>query len=423
MIGMFFIAVYDLERTPEESILKTICKNKCDYEVDGEKDEKEIQKAIDDLEQQGGGKIIIKSGDYFLSEHIFIRSDNITVQGEGFGTRLINSNIEEELTGKRDIFTITEAQNIIISDLYLETAGWLVGQGIQIKDNSSNIYISNINVKFGVDGISLQEASNVYIDNVDVEGAEHGIAITNSEYVYVSDIRVIGRNEKFMQRGLAIWNSRFVDVNNFTAQKIGITGVFIRGQNYGKGFDTEHITINNVTVLDPDKRLNWGIKIQSDGVDSKNISQIQINNAYVESFGEIGDGVTVTLKDGNNGSFMQFQNIVSIAGRNPLNFYAHNSSVLKNIQVDNAQFIKTSSTQEGKSQFENITNLSISNIQSSSEGSIYTGLSIRLSKSVTISNSILEGLNETDYESIGNTNEKFDSDSIVLVNQSKYVED
>jgi polygalacturonase len=422
-IASFLTVIYKFKKLSNDNFLKTVCAQECDYKVDGKNDEVEIQKAIDDLEKNGGGKILIKKGDYFLSEHIFIRSDNITVQGEGFGTRLINSNIEEELTGKRDIFTITEANNIVISDLYLETAGWLVGQGIQIKDNSSNVYISNINVKFGVDGISLQGVSNVYIDNVSVEGAEHGIAITNSEYVYASDIRVMGRDEKFMQRGLAIWNSRFVDVSNFTAQKIGVTGVFIRGQNYGKGFNAEHITINNVTVLDPYERLNWGVKIQSDGIDSKDMSQIQISNAYLESFGEIGDGITVVLKDGNNGSLMQFQNIVSIARRNPLNFYAHNSSLFQNVQVGNLQLIKTDSDQKGKSQFENVSSLNIFNVQSSSQGGIYTGLSVRLSESVTLNNLILDGFNEADYESIGNVNEKFDSDNIVLVNQSYRVED
>jgi parallel beta-helix repeat protein len=63
----------------------------CDYVCDGTDDQVQIQAAIDYVYSLGGGKIIIKAGDYSISDRINVQS-YITIEGEDWNTVITMAN-------------------------------------------------------------------------------------------------------------------------------------------------------------------------------------------------------------------------------------------------------------------------------------------------------------------------------------------
>lgn len=423
-------AGFSLFRPYEAHAYYSVCASGCDYTTDGTADEVEIQEAIDQAKSEGGGKVVIKSGDYFLTTHLLIDSDNIEQSGEGPATRLINSSTVEEVPniGARDVITVTAASNVLISNMYLETAGWLIGQPVSVWQGSSNVRINNIIGRNGVDGISVEQSSKIFLDNIDCIGAEHGIGISDSEQVMASNIDVRGTDGQTMRRGFAIWDSQNVELNNFYAEKIDTTGIFIRAQKNADapGFDTQYITLNNLQIMDPNSTLEWGVRIEARNGE-RAVNHVQLSNVFAQAYSSSsGDGFSVAVEDGRTSSWIQLDTVRFFARRNPMSVYVEPGSDLRYLNIDNANFYKTSTTESGRSHLENVDMANLSNIVSLSGGGNYSALSIENSRNVTLSGANLKGRNNGgayiwDFYASGNTNLKYDPENISFVNNSVFV--
>jgi hypothetical protein len=101
---------------------------------------KTIQYAIDRVKALGGGKVHIRRGNYYLSDQILIQNaSDIVVEGEGWGTKLIATNpdqniikIGERLPIQYDPNNLSVAKRVVIRNLFLD------GSAQSITDNNTN---------------------------------------------------------------------------------------------------------------------------------------------------------------------------------------------------------------------------------------------------------------------------------------------
>jgi len=179
-----------------------------------------IQNAIDALPD--GGKIIIRTGIYELTNSIFAKS-NIIIEGEGLKT-IIN-------TGSTVGITIQSGnENIMIRDIKIIGDG--SNNGIQLSGGDSNSYVANVtieNVYCENNEISLtigSYASNIYISNFIQDNTDNpnlstsdvtGISISpNANKIYLSDIQLIGNSfcGLFMSGANDITANNIITINN-----------------------------------------------------------------------------------------------------------------------------------------------------------------------------------------------------------------
>jgi len=142
---------------------------------------KVIQKAIDYL--MNGGRIIIKKGNYNIKSAIYIRNSNITLSGEGAGTVL-------STTGMDETFIIigydTSVENIIIRNLQID--------GTNLTEPSTKGIENNINgcgiLIYTTDTVKVKKVliEGVYVKNIPNE------AIASYCSVYQQEIHGIIRN-------------------------------------------------------------------------------------------------------------------------------------------------------------------------------------------------------------------------------------
>lgn len=159
---------------------------RADYVCDGTDDQVEINQAITDL-PAGGGRIILLEGEYDISSQITISKDNVTLQGQGFGTYL---NVDSDIYG----IAMVLRSEIVLRDFRLvQTANWgASSEGINIQ-GCTNIKIIHLHVKdfeayqlrTGASG--LTDCFNIEIKNCYFDGRTGGcVAIADTKFPLIT---------------------------------------------------------------------------------------------------------------------------------------------------------------------------------------------------------------------------------------------
>ena len=152
-----------------------------DYECDGDKDNVQIQQAIDDVSDAGGGNVHILNGTY-VGQTLVIK-DNVMVTGEGDGT--IYTYEESDWDPTNDYGIKINGSNCGIMNMKIDgtlrrRTGFGRVRGIDIRAEANNDELKNITVKnltliklkrgvtvnIGVDGYTNTLASDIYISNI-----------------------------------------------------------------------------------------------------------------------------------------------------------------------------------------------------------------------------------------------------------------
>lgn len=139
-----------------------------------------IQYALDKVSSEGGGKVIIKSGEYQLTGSIFMRP-NVILQGEGRSTILTGGNID---------FSMENLENVVVKDIMIDNRGignclWIAPPGgASNRWGPKNVLIENV-IAYGSNDpaighavVEIRSARNVIIRNSEIAyGGHNGIYI------------------------------------------------------------------------------------------------------------------------------------------------------------------------------------------------------------------------------------------------------
>lgn len=390
-----------------------------DYIVDGIADDIEIQAAVDAASP--GDILKFEAGDYMLDKHILVTTDSLIFEGSGrYCTKLINSYIiEDEINvGNRDVFTI-DAKGVRFSRLATETAGWLIGNGIQLWGNCEDIIVEDTYHYLGVDGVSTEYSHNVTLNNVRVEGAEHGIGSSYSTGLHYTNIEVRGTDERVMQRGLAFWGCQDVVATDLKMDKIGTTGIYVRTQGSAvNGQNTDNIRISDFTINDTNSTLDRAVYVEAGRLDpliKHNTYNIFINRGRVQAYGPlIGDGISVEAKDSTVINTVKFSDIKVYARRNPVNITEYTGGGVKYVDLVSIDAYKTNTSQAGGVQIHNCEKVQISHLNSYAGGGNYNALYIANNNYITVSDSMLQASGTgSALINTGNSNDKVDPDSVI----------
>ena len=238
-----------------------------DYIVDGTADDVQIQQAATAL--SSGGSIFLQNGDYDITTGTEIElGDNQSIIGSGFSTKLYQSG-----TGSYEsngILTLSGKSGVEIGNLYLQgnqvdTQGDpKSGNGILIGGDSgagvwsSDVNVSNVKFMDGYSGISISGSytyssfsKRINISDCIFHNHEHPISVVMGSDVNINNCQMtkmaVGARTGYIQRGIGIWDSYNINIDNIKVQDPSVTGLFIRSQNAGS-IGTYNINVNNYTV-------------------------------------------------------------------------------------------------------------------------------------------------------------------------------
>lgn len=277
-----------------------------------------LQGALNTLVREGGGKITIASGTYFISRNIIISSDTHI---DGFGIRRTTLQLADfaptfQSAGMLRSF---QSNNIIISNMTINgnKHHQVVDQEKYFTDSTKN------DTWYGRFGVFIEGCTDVLYDNIQVTNFQlHGIAIDGNDVFWGN--RIVIRNSFATYNdfeGIVIDQTMNVVIDNTTTKANGRNGYNIisgaRNVTIMKSFSfKDGLTFPNGT--------GCGIQIRTNKVTTQNITVV--NSTIVES-----KNAAICLNNVRNISV--YNN--SLFGKSCVNFERTNdTSVVSNLCVN-----------------------------------------------------------------------------------------
>lgn len=172
---------------------------RADYVCDGNEDEVEIMYALKNASVLGlGGRVVLLEGDYTINNTIDIPQNDLTLQGQGKGTRLVSA-------GDLTTLDTNGTDNTRIKDIYIKGSGSeanpngcfeitgttkdIIVEGVIVEDCGwKGIYSTTTNVEYGVisnsqaidsgdDGFSIKASGMRLINNMARDNSGDGFFI------------------------------------------------------------------------------------------------------------------------------------------------------------------------------------------------------------------------------------------------------
>lgn len=270
-----------------------------------------LQNALDTLSVEGGGKVVIAPGTYFISRNIKIGS-NIHIDGYGIKTTTIKLTDFATTFENAGMLRCIQSTNIIISNLTLygnkynqnddqgkylndalKTDEWYGRYGIYIE-SSRNVTLSNIHVyDFQLHGI---------VSDGNINGLSDDISIVNSFVTYndfegiiidqTANVSIVNTTTKANGRTgyNFIANARNILVDSSYSFKDGFTypngpgcGIQLRSSKYV----FQNITITNTLIVEPKDVAICLNKVSN--------VKIENNNLYAKRCVELKDSSDIVV--------------------------------------------------------------------------------------------------------------------------------
>ena len=277
----------------------------CEYYCDGEDDDVQIQEANESL--TSGGLIHIKNGTYNINSAIsgvsgrgIYLKDGVCVEGEGKST-ILNSTVILPNTGAHGQFSIKGTKDIFIKDIFFKGASDQIAQGMNTglavliwQDGvvaSSNIRVSNCDFVDGNSGVGMigttshggLEVKDIMVSDCNFTNYQHPITVLLASDININNIICRKSATGFVQRGLGIWHSQNVNVNNYITYDTSSNGLYIRTEEYSS--ETKNININNFQAFGS---LGYGCQIEAKTVA---LHDINLSNCHFEKTGISSHGI------------------------------------------------------------------------------------------------------------------------------------
>ena len=234
-----------------------------------------LQNAVDTLVIEGGGKIVIAAGTYYVSQNIKIGS-NIHIDGYGIRKTTIQLDDFAPMFQNSGMLRCIESNNVVLSNLtingnkhhqnddqgkYLndatKTDEWYGRYGIYIE-GSNNILLDNVYVSdFQLHGIVFDGNINALSSNVNIKNSFatyndfEGIFIDNTFNVSITNTTTKGNGRTGYN---FIANARNIVLDSSYSFKDGFTypnspgcGIQLRSSKYA----FQNITITNILIVEP----------------------------------------------------------------------------------------------------------------------------------------------------------------------------
>jgi len=196
------------EKPPEPSAEGTVVvaakdspidlKVKADYICDGVNDDETIQAAIDEVQERGGGQVVLLEGTFLLNYVIYVKS-HVTLKGQGYDTLLTPA------IGIPSMIRVKLATDVVVSDLRSDANG-NAAYAVDVVDSSKRVTVENVwAFNAGDDEISVVHGSeDIIIRNCTIKGRVGGASRANieigdeSKRVTVSNNTLLGGHEDRM---------------------------------------------------------------------------------------------------------------------------------------------------------------------------------------------------------------------------------
>jgi len=174
-------------------------KAQADFVCDGDADNEEIQAAIDEVSERGGGEVILLEGTFLLANALYVKS-HVTLRGQGYDTLLTPAK-----AGVPSCVRVKGATDAVVSDLRADANG-NANYGIDVIDLSQRVTVENCWAYNAVDDeITVVHGSeDVIIRNCTAKGRVGGPSKANIEIgdeakrVTVSNNTLLGGHEDRM---------------------------------------------------------------------------------------------------------------------------------------------------------------------------------------------------------------------------------
>ena len=251
--------LYSREATIVVAAANSKDSSSADYVCDGTDDQKEIQSAIDAL-PSSGGRVLLLEGTYNISAAINILHDNITLAGQGNGTKLFlvngaNCSVIQVGNGSKALEGVTVRDLQIDGNKANQTAGYGIyfygGSGAKITEStikncrvknchSNGIYLNYSNNNIITGNISLNNWGGVnllYANNNTITGNQANSNSYDGFYLlYANNNTITGNqaNSNTIGIGLAFANNNTITGNQANSNR-----------NYGISLSSS----NNNTII------------------------------------------------------------------------------------------------------------------------------------------------------------------------------
>jgi len=193
-------------------------KDRADYVCDGTADQVEIMTAMDDLSVTGG-TVLLLEGTYNINGELEIKYDNISLIGQGKGTKITT-------VANLDMITLYNQKNIKIKDLFVYGSGLNSNTGIFLYQAYDTEVESCFVENCGQNGISIyNNANRVLVSNCSIASNQgNGIFLNGSNYFIIAN-NIIRENNK---HGI----SMSVQVGSLIVDNIIVDNDFLNSATY-----------------------------------------------------------------------------------------------------------------------------------------------------------------------------------------------
>lgn len=196
----------------------TVGSAKADYVVDGVSDDVEIQAAITEINNAGGGTLFLKAGTYNITSRILLLNPNVSIQGAGSGVTIIKAS--SAVSGGHMLLikggNAPRTENINISGVQFDantqsSTDVIVISGGEFSDGDS------------VDGVTIDKC---LFKNVHTNSSAH---------VYIQSGRAIGSGQGTGNvSNINVTNNKFLDTGKYHIYLQGnnISNLRIKDNNF-----------------------------------------------------------------------------------------------------------------------------------------------------------------------------------------------
>jgi hypothetical protein len=280
-----------------------------DYVCDGTADNVEIQAAIDAVEANGGGTVLLSEGTFAIATGLTIQgtsnsdSYNITLKGQGNETTKLNG------ANNVDVITLSNIPKVHISDIQIGVLG--TGDGIVATAYGSSPYRSfwnssfkNIYVRGDFSGHSgwafyLENPFRSVFENIEANGVGNGIHLrsTNSNFnpgnllfkrcfVDLSQANGIGYQLYTVDGGGQFNICTFIQCEAIDSEATSTTSV---GWHFRGSSSSYHATKNIYILSSNVEQFNTAIKLEK-----------AIQNTLQFNYIDVKTGGTIVSADSNS---------------------------------------------------------------------------------------------------------------------------
>jgi hypothetical protein len=191
-------------------------------------DDAAIQKAIDDIQTEGGGIVWIPEGTYKVANKLVITSSNVTLQGCNMGASIIKTN-----SATADILELGDGsstvRNLVVRDIaFSASVTRSAGAAIDLR-KVINTYIQNVWFEAQFTGIGTSGANtNITIDNIIATGAieatGHTILLTAGRDYFMSNVITDNLEDEQPEAGIRLRDvsNVFISTSHFLRSGHGI---------------------------------------------------------------------------------------------------------------------------------------------------------------------------------------------------------